>query len=374
MNILCLKSSLSHAAGRTSKRMGVDIRLCSQEDIGELMEFLDKHWAKDHVLSWHKPLLDWQHQNRGTGSYNFVLARSQADCHIIGVLGFIPTRHYDPDLAPISTLWLALWKVRPDAKVTGLGLMLLKYLEAIEPHVAIGVAGVGDVAHYAMYRALGYVCGEYHQHFMLNRRINRRSLAKIPDGLSLAPPSRGDATFEVLSADNFYSRVKELEYQATSSVHPIKSPRYFFERFMVHPVYKYQVYLVSRKNRPLALLASRLASYESHHALRIVDYFGDAETFAQIGRAVDEVLGIFQAEYADIWSYGLDEDAITDAGFHPVAMDGPIIIPNLFEPFLAVNSVIRFAFKVPQPKSFMIFRADGDQDRPGMIPRGIQLP
>ena len=123
----------------------MEIHLCRADEIAPVMRFIDNFWAKGHVLAHDRALVDWQHK-RPDGGYNFVVATRMDDLEPVAVLGFIPTTRYDPALSAHETVWLALWKVRPDASSTGLGLALLRYLTALHPGSAIGVVGIGPAA------------------------------------------------------------------------------------------------------------------------------------------------------------------------------------------------------------------------------------
>jgi hypothetical protein len=347
--------------------MSVDIHLCREDEIVLVMRFLHEHWAADHVLSWHRPLLDFQH--RDAGGYNFVVARRLDGGDVLGVLGFIPTCLYDPQLADRNMLWLALWKVRADAGVAGLGLLLLHYLDANVPHAAIAVAGIGNPAHLAMYRALGYAVGDYRQHYLRNWRIERPFLGTFGPEPAPCAAVTGDATLEPLTTDTLLAATRDLALAERAVQWPAKTPRYFLARFLGHPVYQYNVYLVRRAQRPVGLLAARIATHAGHRALRLVDYLGGEAALGELGPALDAVLERTGSEYADLWSLGLSDGTLARAGFRLVDAAGPVIVPNFFEPFAPKNEVLRCAWKGPAGQSFVFFRADGDQDRPNQIPR-----
>jgi len=345
--------------------MTVDIHLCRHDEIELLMRFVHEHWAADHVLSWHRSLMDFQH--RTPDRYNFVIARAEGDGELLGVLGFIPTQLYDETLADRNMIWLALWKVRPDAKVAGLGLMLLKFLESHQPHVAIAVAGIGNPAHAAMYQALGYQTGEYQQHYLRNSRITHPRLGRFPGEAAPARPTDGDATLELLAPDVDLELAIELGERASQV--PAKTVRYFVRRFWAHPVYRYDLHLVRRSKRAVGLLASRVASHEGHRALRIVDYLGDEAALGELGPSLDALLDGSRCEYGDLWSYGLEPGVLERSGLRRVDPAGPVIVPNFFEPYAPSNGIIACAFKGRPGQRFVFFRADGDQDRPNRIER-----
>ena len=71
------------------------------------------------------------------------------------------------------------------------------------------------------------------------------------------------------------------------------------------------------------------------------------------------------AEYADVYNWGTDPDLFARAGFSQIDPDGRDIVPDHFEPFEARNIRLRFAIKSDRP--VVLFKGDGDQDRPSQL-------
>jgi len=71
------------------------------------------------------------------------------------------------------------------------------------------------------------------------------------------------------------------------------------------------------------------------------------------------------AEYADVYNWGIAPDLFARAGFSEVDPDGADIVPDHFEPFEQVNIRLRFAVKSDRP--VVLFKGDGDQDRPNRM-------
>ncbi len=178
----------------------------------------------------------------------------------------------------------------------------------------------------------------------------------------------GKGTLRKLSRDSFFESTGTIAFGARAAMLPTKTPRYFHDRYLIHPIYNYTVHLVELAGRAVGLLASRVADHEGARALRIVDFLGDAVVLAELGPALRTLVDRSGAEYADIWTYGVDPDALAAAGFDLVEPDGPVIVPAFFEPYERRNGRIRFAYKAPTGASFALFKADGDQDRPNRAP------
>jgi hypothetical protein len=265
---------------------------------------------------------------------------------------------YDPALAGCNELWLALWKIRDDCKISGLGLRRLGALEHMEPSVATAANGI-NLAHPPMYRALGYRTFELVQHYAVNP-LHPRRLVTHEGTTPLPRLNAGLATGTELAEANILSAA------FTPLAVPYKTLRYFLQRFLQHPFYRYRVFHLAHDSHH-ALIATRVAIHGADRALRIADFSGDTAVLAESGTQIGAILHDEDAEYVDFWEYGIPSAALLKAGFGVVDPGGKIIVPNYYEPFVATNSRILCAIKSRGSTSRPIFRADGDQDRPNSM-------
>ena len=340
--------------------MAVSIRRCTEADVEAVMGFINDHWRNGHILAISRPLFDWQHAC-GDGTYNFLLAWDSAS-RLLGVLGYIPAGRYNPTLATADDLiWLALWKIRPDAGQAGLGLALLRELGRLYPGAQIGVNGI-NATHPPMYRSLGFQSDELRQYYLTNPQ-DTGGLIGGTDGRALPVPLPGIATFRSLDAVALTSLSLPMDGEPVT---PAKNSTYFVRRFLDHPVYHYRVLAVELEGELRAILATRVDQHGQSRALRIVDFCGDERVLAQCGTALAEVIDSTGAPYVDFWQFGLSEQYLFAAGFAVVTGTGPIV-PSYFEPFVPARARIFFAVKTGRGRAPRVFKADGDQDRPNKI-------
>jgi hypothetical protein len=322
------------------------------------MSFIARHWQQDHVLSRRRDLLEWQH---GAGERLAYLGAWDGDA-LLAVLGYISTQRFDPALAGgDNVLWLALWKLRDDIKAPGLGLRLLTMLSNIESNGAIGVIGINP-DHLAMYRTMRYCTGNMTQYVVFHPQQPPR-LAVVPPGKARPLPCPGRANLvEITTA----SPPLNLHLGERAEQVPRKSQAYFESRYLRHPFYSYRVFSLELDGKATGLLATRLAAHDGVRALRIVDWYGNPAALAQSGTAIEGLLRESDAEYADLWQFGIPAERLGGAGFAAVEVEGDLIVPTLFEPFVQANKRLQFAFREKNNQPFVIMRADGDQDRPNM--------
>lgn len=339
--------------------MKAEIRRCREEDLFGVMEFIDAYWIKDHILFKHRELMDWQYGDpKSKGTYNWLIAEDEEGTQ--GILGFIPTFKYDPDLAVDPLTWLALWKIRPQPKNHTLGLRLMSTLAQAKGTGKLAVLGINST-HAPMYKALGYVVGDLKQHFTCNPNL-AQTLIGAPDDFEPPQPLVGRATFREVDAiylDTFILVGVKV---------PCKSPRYFLNRYLIHPIYQYRIFAIELDGCSRALLSMRIASNNGARVLRIVDFLGDEEVLAESGSAIGQLLDEEGCEYADFLEYGLLPSVLVACGFRQAIHGSAVVVPNYFEPFLRRSTRIQFAIKGVRAEDLAIFRGDGDQDRPNQAP------
>jgi len=343
--------------------MSLEIRRFRDADAPLLMSFIDEHWERGHVLASNRALLDWQYRDGD----EYAVVGAWQDGVPVGMLGYIPTRRFDPALAGSSAnvTWLALWKVRDDVKSSAVGLRLLSAVSTLEPAAAIGVVGF-NATHPPLYRALGYTVGELRQYVVFHPTRDPE-LSIVPTGRHRPRTRPGRAALRDLSRTDFESLDATWRIGDRLDVLPKKTAAYFCRRYFEHPWYCYRVSSLDVNGESRGVLATRVAEHDGRRALRIVDWCGDDSALAEAGSALERLLVEDDAEYADFWQHGIEPSYLTAAGFEAVDADGEMIVPTYFEPFVQENRRLRFAIRPTRSGAFVVTRGDGDQDRPNRL-------
>jgi len=339
----------------------MEIRRCRASELQQVMAFIRDHWAQNHVLAHSKSLMDFQHGDPVDGDHsNWLIALNEGQ--LAGVLGYIPTRIYDEALRDHSILWLALWKLDETISNAGLGIKMLRAMEKIERSEAIGVLGI-NATHPPMYRALGYMTGELSQ-FVLFGDVGAQTVASVPETFSYDGEASGKASLVRLGSDDLEASFGNASLGDRAAQLPQKSASYFRQRYLDHPVYDYRIFQINIDDVSRGIIVTRMASYNGTHVLRIVDAYCDPLAFQELNTALRGLVKECGAEYVDIWQHGIPDQNLETCGFHKVDLLGDLIVPNFFEPFVLKNGRIEFAMKIRGDESFVLFRGDGDQDRP----------
>ena len=114
-----------------------------------------------------------------------------------------------------------------------------------------------------------------------------------------------------------------------------------------------------------ALLIGREVEHAGARVFRIVDLIGDSSVLGHLESELRRLIEDLGYEYIDFYAYGMDKQVMTASGLQRKTPDDPNIIPNYFEPYVAQNVDIWYSLSHPDA---VIFKADGDQDRPNSRP------
>tara|TARA_B100001989_G_scaffold15116_1_gene9374 strand:- start:3335 stop:4381 length:1047 start_codon:yes stop_codon:yes gene_type:complete len=341
------------------------IDFLKEVDYSKVSKFINNEWKKGHVLSKSKSLFDWQYLNENK-IYNFIIAKNNNE--IFGVLGFIPSNRYDKSLINENIIWLALWKISEKIKTKGVGLRMLAFLQKNVEHHGIAVNGIGQKLP-PMYKALGYQSDNLNHYYSINENLKPK-LISAPDNYNHPTPNTNGIEWILLNQYSIENFEKNFSYKIISNSGIKKTPNYFLNRYIKHPYYDYQVFLIPNPHQnEAALIAIRLDERENSKVMRIVDFYGDIEILNYAGYGLKKIINKLFIEYVDFWCYGIPNEIMNNFGFKIVDSKQDIIVPNYFEPFVNNNNEILFAYKNIKSfkNEFIICKGDGDQDRPNVL-------
>ena len=338
-----------------------DIKLCGADDIGKVRHFINTHWKKNHALAVSQQLLDFQHYETKSDTYNFVVALNTISAEIDGLIGFIPTSHYDKALSPEKDYWGAIWKIREDVQneeIKTLGLYLFERFNEITAYNTFGAIGISKIAK-KLYKALRYRTGVLNQFYIFNEQITEFKIAQT----SKIENKR-------LTGKNIPVNLRCINdladiHQPECFYEPKKSLDYLINRYQKHPIYKYSFWGIYENTQLQTILVIRVIEVNNARAIRIVDLLGAYEDLPVLYDQLQLILEAENAEYIDCVNFGIPEAVFLNAGFTKLDVNGATIIPAYFEPFEKRNVEIEFAYKSANP--YMIFKGDSDQDRPNIL-------
>lgn len=329
------------------------IEIMRKYDKCKLMKYLNEHWKRNHILSLNEELLNWQHKEEK--GYNFVILKNK-DEEIDGVLGFIPTFQYDSNLKSQKDYWLVIWKASSKKNFNGLD--LLKYFRKTKKPNSFAAIGNGEIAQ-KIYEVLKFKTGVLNHYYILNDKIKNFNIAEVKNI---------DIKINQEKSCFFIEKIKDInELKTIFDIYkPYKTVKYVINRYLNHPIYKYQLYGIYDDNKKLySTIITRKIEHNNSYCLRIVDVYGKLDNLSNLYKEFQNLLKKENSEYIDIYNYGIDDRVFYNIGFEKRIND-EIIIPNYFEPYECKNIEIKFAYKSCY-NEYVIFKGDSDQDRPNLL-------
>ena len=344
----------------------IKIEVCNKKMVGKLIKFIDLFWKKDHIFTQSRELFDWQHKAKN-GNYNFILAVSTDTEEILGVLGFITTQHFSGISLNHNEAWLAIWRVRDDVKVPGVGVSMLNFLRKkfnIDTFCGFGM----NQLVIPLYKALKFTVSTLDHSVLINQNISDFSVLKCGDWKAVQKkfiPTNYD--LELQNTNSLLNARTFLDATVFVSA-PMKNVEYIINRYLKHPTYSYKVHAVAKRGATVGLLVTRIITVNGIQIIRVIDYQGEFDHFSQLNQPLKKLLHETKAEYIDFMQYGMPRDILKNAGFVDIYSISNMVVPNYFEPFLHDNVVIDCAYKIKNKgQPFFICKGDSDQDRPNEV-------
>lgn len=327
------------------------IRKATRDDIDNIAEFIEKYWNPDHILCKSKEFMEWQHCF--WGEVCFVIAENKESHELEGIVGYIPyAKGKERDV------FGALWKVRNN-RYPMLGLKLKLYLMNHIGAKTLSAIGLNPNT-LELHRRSGSFLGTLKHYYLLSDQEEYK-IAKIVTKI-IIPYNREKEQYCMERLQDV-ERIKGVcDREKRQKKFPEKSFDFICHRYLQHPVYRYQIWEIRNGEDTMGIFVMRKIDCNSVSVLRIVDYIGDTGAIAHTGAELQKLLKGY--EYIDFYLYGIEDDILKDAGFVLKPDDDSNIIPNYFEPFVQKNILLDF---FSSSGDVVLFRGDGDQDRPNFI-------
>jgi len=345
------------------------IKLAQNKDINIIKKFINLNFKKNHILVKNDKLFKWQYQNK---KINCVIAK-QGD-KLVGIYLYIPLDQFDKRLSNNRHIFGSLWTVKGFKKNKRSNLekqnliialrLFQKTFKLLKPNldVAVGL----DSRFYKFHRSQKYEkIKELNHHFIVSPFIKKFKILDNSLFLKFVKMKKNS-----ISRIKF-QKIKNLTHLKKINIDnlfkhqlPTKSKDYLINRYLKHPIYKYDIYAVYEKSI-ISLCVFRILNYKNTNIIRFVDYVGSNNSFALLKNFFVEILKKYNAEYLDFHSFGIPLNILKKSGL--IEKKLKMIIPNYFEPFVNENVAISAGYRRYNANgNVRIFKGDADQDRPSI--------
>lgn len=321
------------------------LRLAAPDKAKRVVDFVNANF------DWRLPLINreeyFDFYYKSGNSLQFALAEEEGV--LVAAAGYI--RASD---APDADVWVSVWVAAKGHN--GVGLELMAALPRLTGARVVACNNIRPKT-MAFYRFLGWHADRV-GHFYRLAGLPEYRLARVADPTVL--PAGGDLSLEPVEGPEALAALGMPDSPHT----PRKDVWYMQRRYFAFPHLTYQVYAAKEQGRLLAYLVCRVVDSGQGKALRIADFVGGTSLLPRLGAAIDRLLKASGAEYAECYCAGVDPAVMAAAGFCERREGDANILPNYLQPPLFENT--EYYYFTSDPDRFVLFKADGDQDRPNL--------
>ena len=321
-----------------------------------LIKYLKKNYKSNHVLYESKKLFNWQYLNKEY--YNFYLLKSE---NIIkAVQGYIPTSRYDKNLKD-DAIFMSIWSSSEISKGSKL---FFYFLKDVKFNLLAGLGSTNQS--FLFQKMLKFNCGFMKHYFLAPRQKSKKLI--FPKNFNNMHTFKIIKNFSKIANTN---QLNKIDKEVFNHQYPKKTNKYLINRYLKHPFYNYILYKITRRNKTIGIFVFRICQFNYKFAIRIIDFLGKEDNFVYAKSLFLFLLKKYNAEYIDIYSYGIKEEVLKKSGLENVDKYKKIklIVPNYFEPFVKKNIKLAYAFKCSPAikKKVRFMKGDSDIDRPNIL-------
>ena len=339
----------------------IEFRQASYNDLDNIMNFIKRFWSSSHIFATDKEFLIYEHGNSDR-SLNFIIGFDVNTEEVRSIQGFIP---YSDNIHKLHVCGVFA-KVHPQNDIPLLGVETMKkMLEFTNPITYCGIGTNPKTMLPIVKKVFKRHTGIMSHFYMVNREIKDFRIA-IPNFFEMeSSKTFGHDNSDQLiyeEVNTFSDLEKQLALLKISNKLPFKSPNYIKKRYFKNPIYKYRNFkILDDMHYMVGLLVTREVKVNNSICLHIADYIGEISCLGKIGHMLETLLNINNYEYIDCLCTGLEDTLLEKSGFRKKVLDGGVVIPSHFEPFIQKNIEIHFE---KSELDLVLFKGDADADRP----------
>lgn len=326
-------------------------------DLDKIQKFYQKYWARRNLITDDQNFLLYEFGNNL--NLNFLLSECKNKGSIESIIGFYIYSNNKKYTHVCGSMSL----VNPSSNYPLIGIETLKRLKILTNCYSYCGTNTNPQTMLPLVKKfLSHHTSKMNHFFILNNEFDSYKIAEINKKINLFDRNH-NYNSKIYLVDNVEELIATKIFNKKYSNLPYKSLEFFLKRYLLHPIYKYKIFLIKVNSTNSSILVCREVIQSNRKVLRIIDLIGDYKILPKLGNNLLYLIKKNNYEYLDLLCnlpISLFEGSLfinknnTDA-----------IIPNYFEPFIKKNVEI---FYESSSKDIYLFRGDADGDRPNFRP------
>lgn len=327
----------------------ITFRLARLGEDQAIQEFINQHFDMRLPLLNRPELYQYYYAGRG-GVPQFAVA--EQDGEYLSVAGYILA-----SAARCPDVWVSVWVAAKGHN--GVGLELMNALPSLLHADVVACNNIRPKT-CTLYRFLGWQAERVPHYYRLGQCQDYQLAKPLHHTI---PSVRKDLGLEKVesAADLIFLGMPPTPHT------PRKDTWYLQRRYFDYPHFHYDVWVARENGKLLAYLVTRTVTAQDTGCaavVRLVDFIGEDAVLPRLGGAIDTIVRHAGAEYIDCYNVGIPSAVWQAAGFTERVEGDGTIIPNYLTPPLWKNT--EYYYFTNKPENFVLFKADGDQDRPNL--------
>lgn len=330
--------------------MSLNIRFLLSKEIKKFQNFVGANWNKNHILTKKKRVISFFYNNKNKKKLN-ILGMFKQNI-LVGVLGLIPYKNWDTRLN--NDIFMAFMAKSNKFKEDITFRFFNTINKKIKPDL-LAVSGFNSKIE-LIYNRLGHIYNFSH-FYILNPKLK----PKVSSKLSLKKNQLSKKTNLTLKIS------KKINYLPPNQHNPKKSLTYFKSKYLQNPFYKYFVINFYEKKKIVLFFICKKVYVKNlnRSVYRIIDFCGKIKKNYNLYNLLSDLIIKDGIEYIDLRCIEYNNKIIHNLGFNKKKSNQ--LIPEYFEPFVKKNIDLKLCIFKNKYKNLLIFKGDGDQDRPNIL-------
>ena len=325
-------------------------------EIKKFQLFVKKNWPRNkHVFTTKKGknLINFYYNYNSKTKTNLV--GQYNNNHLLSVIGLIPNNNWDKKL---KKDYFIAFLLKSKITINSTFIFFNFIFKKIRPNF-LAVSGINLDTSGKIFSRFNPI--KSFSHFYI---LNRLKKSKITKNLNNYKKKNYQKNYKELSL----KISRKLVSLPKSNYNPKKSKKFFTNKYIKNPYYKYFVMNFSEKNKLKFFFICReiiLKKYKTK-IIRIIDFHGIIPKKCLISGSMQQYLKKNKIDYIDILCDGFYKNVLENIGF--LKKNNKQIIPNHFEPYTGKDARLNYCILLNKyKKNTILFKGDGDQDRPNII-------